>query len=98
MTWQGIFKLVEETGELNQILGKLGEYPDGQHPDQLPDGGPTLRARVVTKIGDVYAALDHFVEKNMNSVEISFVEAQRLMKVKKFRWWELSGLQEHGKE
>ncbi len=53
MAWEGVFKIVEETGELLQLLGKLGPFPDGQHPDGKGD----LRLRIEDELADVMASI-----------------------------------------
>jgi len=58
-TWKGIFKVQEETGELNQELGKLAVFPHGRHPDGKGD----LIHRVTDEIADVLAAIEYFVEQ-----------------------------------
>lgn len=84
--WRGIGKVIEECGELGQVLGKLIPFPDGNHPD----GNGDLCARVEREIADVYAALDYFVETNgLNRREIMTC---RLAKLSKFRGWGLTGL------
>ena len=54
--WRGIHKLTEEIGELGQVIGKLGEFPSGNHPD----GGPQLRQRLEEELADVEAAILYF--------------------------------------
>ncbi len=53
MTARGLTKLIEECGELQQILGKKLAYWDTDiHPD-----GESLRDRMIEEIGDVLAAI-----------------------------------------
>jgi len=54
-----VHKLIEEMGELQQVLGKLMAFPEGPHPD----GGPPLQQRLAEESIDVLAALTYFMEK-----------------------------------
>lgn len=84
--WLGIFKLMEEMGELIQVLGKLGPFPSGNHPDNNGD----LVGRATLEIADVYAALDYFVAANgLDNKTIAMCRAQKL---EKFRYWTLTGI------
>ena len=53
MTASGVAKLIEECGELTQILGKKLAY---WHTDEHPDGKP-IHARIQEEMGDVLAAI-----------------------------------------
>lgn len=58
--WPGASRVVEEAGELVQVLGKLiGTGGAARHWD-----GSDLRDRLVGEVGDLTAALDFFVEAN----------------------------------
>jgi NTP pyrophosphatase (non-canonical NTP hydrolase) len=57
----GVAKLIEECGELQQVLGKrLAYWTTDEHPD-----GSNLRDRMQDEMGDVLAAID-FVIKHLN--------------------------------
>lgn len=86
MLWRGIWKLMEEMGELSQLLGKIGPFPLGKHPDGKGD----LRIRMADEIADVYAALDYFVETNNFNDE--FIQGRRAVKLAQFRKWILDGI------
>jgi hypothetical protein len=58
MTNEGLNKLVEEMGELLQVVGKMLAYGDGLHPD-----GTILMERFIEEAGDVSAALEFVVVK-----------------------------------
>lgn len=61
MTGDGIAKLIEECGELTQVLGKrLAYYTTDEHPD----GGPPLRERMEDEMGDVIAAIELVITKH----------------------------------
>src|SRR4051794_29113503 len=81
--WPGLAKLVEELGELQQVLGKLMAYPGGDHPD----GGPPLEIRVMTEAGDVMAALDFLFEANPALPPLKFRDEQADRKLDRFRGW-----------
>lgn len=58
--WPGMAKLIEEMGELNQVLGKimmLGGAVDHWQGDLTPE--------LVDELGDVTAALVFFVENSI---------------------------------
>ena len=54
MTASGVAKLIEECGELQQILGKKLAY---WHTDQHPDGAGLISTRIKEEMGDVLAAI-----------------------------------------
>jgi hypothetical protein len=61
--WPGLSKLVEEMGELQQVLGKLvGTGGKVNHWD-----GTNLHDRLKEEIADVQAALAFFVVKNFTT-------------------------------
>lgn len=86
-TWQGIHKLTEECGELLQVLGKLGPFPSGNHPD----GGDHLSLRLQEEMADVEAAIAYMREM----AGLSAMEERRRIKLDKFRKWGLTGI-DHG--
>ncbi|WP_018681903.1 hypothetical protein [Actinokineospora enzanensis] len=58
--WPGASRLIEECGELMQVLGKLiGSGGATAHWD-----GTDLRARLTDELADVRAALDYFIFAN----------------------------------
>lgn len=84
--FNGFFKLQEEMGELNQVLGKLGAFPNGKHPD---DKGH-LNDRLHEEIGDVYAALDYFVY--MNGLDKMRILERKSEKLELFHEWNMAGI------
>lgn len=57
-TWPGLSKLIEEQGEVAQVIGKLmGTQGVEQHWD-----GTNLRERITDEIGDVLAAIQFVVD------------------------------------
>jgi NTP pyrophosphatase (non-canonical NTP hydrolase) len=58
--WPGTAKVMEESGELVQVLGKLMSV-DGA---DIHFDGSDMKARMIEEIGDLAAALIFFVEVN----------------------------------
>lgn len=80
--WPGLSKLVEEDGELTQVLGKiLGAGGAIHHWD-----GSNLAQRAEEEIADVLAAIDYFVEKN-KVLRVHVIQNRRNDKLKLFRSW-----------
>lgn len=67
--WHGCFKLSEELGEIVQLLGKLGPFPVGPHPDGKGD----LTGRLQDELGDALAAISYFIGANpqLNMIAIN---------------------------
>jgi hypothetical protein len=82
MTASGVAKLIEECGELTQILGKKLAY---WHTDDHPDGQGLISERIMEEMGDVRAALDFVAEQlGLSSV---IIDARRRSKLNTFRGW-----------
>lgn len=77
----GFSKLIEEMGELAQVIGKtMGFGKFGIHWDGKP-----LKRSMEEEVADVLAAADFVIAKNhLNRREI---EKRRKEKLKKFRFW-----------
>ena len=84
--WNGIGKLIEETGEVLQIAGKLIAFPTGPHPD----GKGVLAVRLTSELADTLAAIDYLIEHN--HLPLEQIQARRAHKLAIFREWGLSGL------
>ncbi len=81
--WAGVSKLIEEMGELHQVLGKLlGSRGQTNH------WSGDLRAKLVEELGDTLGALAFFAEKNLTVQEQELTLAQADMKLLKFREWQ----------
>lgn len=53
MAYNGLAKLIEESGELHQVIGKILAYPDTEdHPDQKGN----LNVRLIEELADAVAA------------------------------------------
>lgn len=87
MLWTGTSKLLEETGELQQVLGKLiGSHGETEHYD-----GSDLRQRLIEEMGDVYAALSFFEGHNLTEVEVERVADRTRKKLVLFEKWHREG-------
>lgn len=84
--WPGASKLLEEMGELQQVLGKLIAVAGA---DQHWDGD--LVPRIVDEVADVYAALDLFKELNLSEIGKAELLERRWRKVQLFFEWHRSG-------
>ena len=70
MSNNGFSKLAEETGELQQVVGKVLAY--GLECDNHPDGGKPLTDRFLEESGDVIASIYFIVQKynlNINAID-----------------------------
>jgi len=80
--WPGTSKLLEEMGELQQVLGKLiavagsTEHWDGD-----------LRNRMMGELADVSAALRMFTTENFTRDELLAIQIQSDAKLALFRKW-----------
>jgi hypothetical protein len=80
--WPGTSKLIEEMGELNQVLGKLiATAGDTEH------WSGDLRPKLVEEIGDVLAAVTFFLGMNLNAYERIEIEARFAVKIALFEKW-----------
>jgi hypothetical protein len=80
--WNGLSKLIEELGELQQVCGKLiGSEGSTDH------WSGDLKEKFIEELGDVSAAMDFFVVRNFDSCDISRIEFQRSLKYDRFNTW-----------
>lgn len=85
--WTGTSKLVEEMGELLQVLGKLiGAHGDTAHYD-----GSDLRQRLVEEIGDLAAAVEFFESHNLTEEERKLIDGRTVKKLMLFEKWHREG-------
>lgn len=82
--WKGIAKLIEELGEVQQLLGKAIAFPVEAHPDGLG----TIRARLPLELADLKAAIKYF--EDVNQLGADFMRMQE--KLTKFHKWGLIGV------
>ena len=80
--WPGTSKLIEEQGELIQVLGKL-----------MATGGDTkhwsgdLRKMLIEEIGDVKSAIAFFEIQNFPSEDLIAIDDRAADKLALFRRW-----------
>jgi NTP pyrophosphatase (non-canonical NTP hydrolase) len=81
--WPGASKLIEETGELQQVLGKLiATAGDTKHWE-----GKDLKERLIEELGDVLGAIRFFQTKNCNLNEHDAIEQRACAKYCTFLKW-----------
>lgn len=83
MAAAGVAKLIEEMGELHQVLGKKLAWWDTDEPHW---DGSTLRDRMVDEMADVQAAI-YFVIDQLGLDEPRF-DARSLAKGQLFKTWQ----------
>ncbi len=84
MHFKGIGKLIEEMGEVQQLLGKAIAFPTRDHPD----GKGNIHGRLPDELADLRAAITYFEEENS-----IYVDTKRYMdKLVQFQKWGLSGV------
>lgn len=82
--WPGVSKLVEEIGELGQVLGKLiATHGDPAHWD-----GTDLRTRLIEEMGDVVGAINFVALANLTIDERIAIGDRSLAKRKLFDQWQ----------
>ena len=80
--WPGTAKLIEEMGELQQVLGKLiMTSGDTEHWSE------DLRPKLVEELADVMAALRFFNLENLSRAEQESVWVRYNDKLELFREW-----------
>lgn len=82
----GFYKVVEECGELLTVMGKLGPFPSGDHPD----GAGHLYPRIQDELADVRAATKYFARHG--GFNVAAIDAREANKVNRFEGWGLTGL------
>lgn len=82
MLHKGLAKLIEECGELQQVAGKMLNYPD---TDEHPDGKGSLKQRLMDEIGDVLAACDYVALRH--GLPIQYLMNRRAMKLAQYQRW-----------
>lgn len=81
MTAAGVAKLIEECGELQQILGKkLAYWTTDDHPDGLP-----IARRIEDEMADVGAAI-YFVSRRLG-LDRNRINQRQIDKIALFETW-----------
>ncbi len=87
MTAGGLAKLIEETGELQQVAGKKLAY---YNTDDHPDGQGSLKTRMEHEIADVMAivafVIDHF------GLDDNLIAERSAAKLKQYEEWDANPL------
>ena len=78
----GLVKLIEECGELQQIAAKKLAYFE---TDEHPDGQGSMRRRLQEEIADVLAACDAVI--GFHGLDPYAIESRRIDKRRLFRKW-----------
>jgi len=86
--WPGTSKLIEEMGELHQVLGKL----IGSHGETAHFDGTDLRQKMVEEIGDLRAALSLFQDLNLTEAENEQVKERIMLKITRFAKWHVDSM------
>jgi hypothetical protein len=85
--WPGTSKLLEEMGELAQVLGKIiGNDGKIVHWD-----GTNLRVRLIQEMADVTAALEFFRASNLSPTEWGVLFDRYQTKLALFKEWQKKG-------
>lgn len=83
--WNGLSKLIEEAGEVQQVCGKIiGCHGAEQHWD-----GSNTRERLCDELGDMIAAIEFVI--TVNDLDQTRIEAQADMKYERFMQWMREG-------
>lgn len=81
MPWPGLSKLIEECGEVLQVVGKLiATSGEDKHFD-----GSDLRVRISEELGDVLAAVRFVIEAN--GLDVDAIKAHGNVKLATFWRW-----------
>ncbi len=83
--WAGLGKLVEETGEVQQVAGKIM----GCRGAQVHYSGDDLKAQLQDELADLLAAID-FVVKH-NDLDKEAIVERLMAKLDLFENWHQSG-------
>lgn len=82
MAFQGSAKLIEEMGEVIQVLGKILAFP---YQDLHPDGKGSLTRRLEDELGDAQAAMAFVVKTRQ--LDVSRIMARAEEKLALFEAW-----------
>lgn len=80
--WNGLSKLIEELGELQQVCGKL-IGSEGRTDHWSGD----LNEKFIEEFGDVYAAMSFFIVMNFDLSVIDRINDQAQLKLDRFHVW-----------
>lgn len=82
--WPGVSKLIEEAGELLQLLGKFMQTPDGDHWDNslYP---LSLKERLQNEMADLAAAIEFVIRHG--EFDVAALSKRKGEKLAKFELW-----------
>jgi NTP pyrophosphatase (non-canonical NTP hydrolase) len=81
--WPGTSKLLEEMGELQQVLGKLiATAGETKHWE-----GKDLKERLIEELADVQGAIRFFQIKNLSNASVEAIDKRAEEKFHLFRKW-----------
>lgn len=80
--WHGLLMLVRACGGMNQLLGKIAAFPEG---DEHPDGEGNLKGRLEVAVADLAAITLHVAAAN--GLDQDHIELRGDDKLDKFRTW-----------
>lgn len=73
-------------GELQQVLGKLIPFPEGEHPD----GKGNLKSRLEEEMGHVLAAISYMII--FNGLDATAIGYHQGIKLELYKKWTLTGI------
>lgn len=80
--WPGLSKLIEEAGEVLQVVGKIIAVDGASHHW---DGGPDLDLCLMDELGDLWAAIEFVI--SANALDPQYVFARYEKKLGLFEQW-----------
>jgi NTP pyrophosphatase (non-canonical NTP hydrolase) len=80
--WPGTSKLIEESGELLQVLGKLMAVSGSTN-----HWSGDLKKMLIEELGDLAAATAFFIGTNFTADEVVEIQARTLNKLTTFEEW-----------
>lgn len=86
LEWPGVGKLLEESSEVSQILSKI--IGSGGSTISAHNGNVDLHSKLIEELGDLFAALDFFIEANGLPEE----EIKKRAQYKKQLYWAWRGV------
>lgn len=86
MMQNGLAKLIEECGEVQQVAGKLVQYPHLQASADLHPDGTHLLTELQNELADVSAA-SAFVAERLG-LDMPAIDARIARKLELFRSWD----------
>lgn len=88
----GLAKLVEETGELGEMAGKVMAFPHEPHPS-----GRDVIAEFVTEAGDVLGTLRYIASANAD-ISVGDIERAAERRLQTLLEWHIKERSAHGRD